>query len=155
MPSKKCFGLGIVLLISVLLSGCSNDFSGNTYSSANVGEVAKTESGIVVSLRRVEIKPDSKDLGVGALAGGVGGAAIGSAFGKGGGKTAAMIGGGLLGAAAGNAIQNRSKPGIEYIVKLDNGDLVTLAQGPEPAITVGQRVFVVKSEKGSSRIVPF
>jgi outer membrane lipoprotein SlyB len=137
-----------------LLSGCSNEFSGDRYQESNAGEVARTDHGTVISLRKVEIKPDGNGLGAGAILGGVGGGLLGSAFGKGGGKILTTAAGALAGGVAGNAIQNKAQDGIEYTVKLDNGSIITLAQGPTPSISVGQGVYVVNSNRGRSRIVP-
>ncbi|MDR3031257.1 MAG: glycine zipper 2TM domain-containing protein [Holosporales bacterium] len=144
-----------LVVVSVIIVGCSNDFSGDKYTSANAGETQKTVRGTVLSLRKVEINPDGVgSLGAGALLGGVGGGLLGSAFGKGGGKILTTAAGAISGAVAGNAIQNRAQEGIEYTVKLESGEVITLAQGLTPMISVGQQVFVVNSEKGRSRIVP-
>jgi outer membrane lipoprotein SlyB len=62
--------------------------------------------------------------------------------------------GAVLGGVAGHAVQNRAKNGVEYTVKLDSGETITLAQGAEPKLSAGQRVYVVNSNKGRSRIVP-
>ena len=140
-------------LSCLLVSGCSNEFSGDNYTSKNAGEVSKTNEGTIISMRKVSLKSDGGP-GAGALVGGVGGGLLGSAFGKGGGKALGVAAGALLGGVAGNAIENRSQDGIEYMVKLDSGATVALAQGPTPALSVGQRVFVIHSEKGKSRVVP-
>lgn len=153
MLFKKYTGLCLILS-AFLFSGCSNDFSGNRYDSVNVGEVSRTDHGTVVSLRKVEIKPNGNDLGAGALLGGVGGGLLGSAFGGGKGKILTSAAGAVVGGVAGNAIQNRAQDGIEYTIKLDSGATITLAQGTQPAISVGQRVYVVNSSKGRSRVVP-
>ena len=144
--------VGVCLILSAFLSGCSNEFSGNRYDSATAGEVSRTEHGTVLSLRKVEIKTDG--IGAGALLGGVSGGLIGSAFGGGNAKILTGTAGAIAGGVAGNAIQNRAQDGIEYTIKLDSGSVITLAQGTEPAISVGQKVYVVHSAKGRSRVVP-
>ena len=146
-------GAGIMLAVVLLVSGCSNDFSGDRYSSKNAGEVARTDHGTVVSLRKIEIKPDNGP-GAGALLGAAGGGLLGSAFGGGRGKLLTSAVGAVAGGVAGHAIQNRAQDGVEYVVKLDTGSTITLAQGPSPAISVGQRVYVVNSTRERSRIVP-
>ena len=74
----------------------------------------------------------------------------------GGGKQKLLTGaaGAVAGGVAGNAIASRAEDGIEYTVKLDNGSVVTIAQGTSPAISVGQKVYIVHSQKGRSRVVP-
>ena len=143
-----------VAVAAVLITGCSNEFSGDSYSHRNAGEVQRADQGTIISMRKVEIKPDSNDLGAGALLGGAGGALLGSAFGKGHGKLLGAGVGAVAGGVAGNAIQNRAQPGMEYTVKLENGSVVVIAQGLSPALSVGQKVSVVNSNKGRSRVVP-
>lgn len=140
------------MLFAVLLSGCaSDDFSGNRYEAASVGEVSRTDKGYVVSLRKVEIKPEGSVAGT-AL-GAVGGGLLGSMFGGGNGKILTTAAGAVAGGVAGNAIASKTQPGIEYTVKLDNGSTITITQGVTPAISVGQRVYVINSNRGRSRIV--
>jgi hypothetical protein len=43
---------------------------------------------------------------------------------------------------------------MEYIVRLDNGALLTVVQGMQPQIAVGQRVYVQESTRGRSRVLP-
>jgi outer membrane lipoprotein SlyB len=141
------------VLATAFLAGCANnEFSGNRYDSANAGEVARTDEGTIVSLRRVSIKPDGSTEAT-AL-GAVGGGLVGSMFGKGGGKLLTTTAGAVAGGVAGNALTSRETEGVEYSVKLGTGAMVTIAQSPEPALSVGQRVFVVNSSKGRSRVVP-
>jgi outer membrane lipoprotein SlyB len=137
---------------ALLLVGCGGDFSGSRYDEAAVGEVSRTDEGTVISLRRVELKPDHSTAG--ALLGGAGGALVGSLFGGGNGKILTTTAGAIAGGVAGNAIGSRAQDGIEYTVQLNNGAVVTLTQGTDPAISVGQRVRVIYSNKGRSRVVP-
>jgi outer membrane lipoprotein SlyB len=139
-------------LSCVVLTGCSGDeFSGNRYMAANVGEAARTDRGTIISLRKVEIKPDGSVLGT-AL-GAVGGGVVGSMFGGGNAKFATAAAGAIVGGVAGHALTSRTTEGVEYTVKLETGALITIAQGPTPVLSVGQQVYIVNSEKGKSRIV--
>lgn len=151
MKFKKSFS--IVLAVStLLLAGCGTDFSGNRYEASAVGEVSRTDRGTVISLRKVELKPESSTAGT-AL-GAVGGGVVGSLFGGGNAKFATAAAGAVAGGVAGNALASRAEEGIEYTVRLENGSIVTIAQGSTPAISVGQKVYIVNSNKGRSRIVP-
>ena len=58
--------------------------------------------------------------------------------------------GGLAGTAADRALTTQG--GMEYVVQLDGGQAVTLVQGPDTQIPVGQRVLVLYGER--ARIVP-
>ncbi len=152
MINKSVLSRVSLVLCALLLTGCStNEFSGNRYEGSAVGEVSRTDRGYVLSLRKVEIKPDGSVAGT-AL-GAVGGGLLGSMFGGGHGKYLTAAAGAVAGGVAGNAIGSKSQEGIEYTVKLDNGSIITITQGTEPYISVGQRVYVVNSNKGRSRIV--
>lgn len=145
--------LSIALAIAaLLLTGCGSEFSGNRYDGATVGEVARTDLGTVISLRKVELK--SEGSAAGTALGAVGGGVLGSLFGGGNAKFATAAAGAVAGGVAGNAIATRGEEGIEYTVKLDSGSVITIAQGKEPAISVGQRVHVINSNRGRSRVVP-
>jgi outer membrane lipoprotein SlyB len=135
----------------LFLCGCSNDFSGNQYSADSVGEVSKAERGVIISMRKVEIKPDGT---AGTLLGAAGGGVIGSMFGRGKGRLLSTAAGAAAGGLAGHAIQSRSQVGLEYTVRLDNGETIMLTQGTDPVLSVGQEVYVVDSKKGRGRIVP-
>jgi outer membrane lipoprotein SlyB len=84
----------------------------------------------------------------------VGGVA-GSAVGGGTGRTLAIIGGALLGALAGNAVEDRmgKKDGLEITVRLDNGETRVIAQEADLPIMMNQRVQVI-SGAGPTRVVP-
>ena len=149
MNFQKAF---VATAFAIALTGCGSEFSGNRYEQSQVGEVSQTTSGVVISLRRVELKPDTSIAGT-AL-GAAGGALLGSMIGGGKQKLLTGAAGAVAGGVAGNAIATRTEDGIEYTVKLDNGAVVTIAQGASPAISVGQKVYIVHSQKGRSRVVP-
>lgn len=142
----------LTLVTAVLLSGCASDYSGNKYDGSAVGEVQRTDRGQVISLRKVELKPEVS--GVGTALGAVGGGLVGGMFGGGNAKILTATAGAVAGGVAGNALATKTQDGIEYTVKLDTGAIVTIAQAPTPAISVGQRVHVIYSQKGRSRVVP-
>lgn len=152
--SSKNNSLICLVLCSLLVCGCANDYSGDTYEGHAVGEVSKANPGTIISMRKIQIKPEGENLGSGALLGGAAGALAGSAFGKGSGKVFAAGLGAIAGGVAGNAIQNRSQNGVEYTIRLDNGSTVVITQGVSPALSVGQNVMVINSNKGRSRVVP-
>lgn len=141
-----------LVICSLMLSGCAGEFSGDRYTSANAGEVQRSDHGTIISLRRIELKPEG--MGAGTALGAVGGGLVGSMFGKGKGKLLGAAAGAVAGGVAGNAIENRSQDGVEYTIRLDTGSVVTLAQGPSPVMSVGQKVYVVNSNRGKSRVVP-
>ena len=104
---------------------------------------ACTSCGTVESIRAVELKGDAS--GLGAVAGGVTGAAVGNQMGRGKGNTAMTILGAAGGALAGNEIEKQVKKHYSYrvTVRMDDGSFRTLSQSTAPAVAVGERVRVV------------
>jgi outer membrane lipoprotein SlyB len=145
-------------LAALALSGCARNINPNVYSEKHVGEASMTYQGVIASARPVEIAGSEKleentaGMGMGALAGGVAGYQIG----KGGGNVAATAGGALLGGLAGAFAQKAltEQSAMEYVVQLTNGSMMTVVQGPENQLSPGQRVLVMVSNDGRSRVVP-
>lgn len=125
------------------LSGCATNVSPNSYSVGAVGQVNRTISATVISARSVDISGTTgTGAGVGIGAGAVAGSAIG---GSGRANLLGAIGGAVVGGLAGAAIeQNATKQmGIEYVVQTENGNLMTLVQGPESNFQPGAQVLVL------------
>jgi outer membrane lipoprotein SlyB len=99
--------------------------------------------GVVVSVKKVKVKGQSNYIG--AIAGGVGGAALGNQVGKGDGKTVATILGAVGGAFAGREIEKQVKSDHRYdvVVRLDNGSSRTLSYANDPGLAAGAKVQVV------------
>ncbi|MEM0988140.1 MAG: hypothetical protein AAGK00_04620 [Pseudomonadota bacterium] len=152
-------GLAGVLLIGALtITGCARTIDPGTYDGASVGEVVRTYEGTVEQVRQVSVEEGAllEENRTGQLIGGVAGGFIGSLFGGGIGKAAAIAGGSVVGAVAGSLVEEEAKrqPALEYIVRDDQGQLVTVVQGPEPSLAPGQRVYVQEGYSGRSRITP-
>ena len=99
--------------------------------------------GVVTSVTKVKVKGKSNYLG--AIAGGVAGAALGNQVGKGDGNTAATVLGAVGGAVAGREIEKRVKSGDRYdvLVKLDNGTSRTVSYENDPGFKSGVKVQFV------------
>lgn len=142
---------------ALLLGACAADIGANQYDSAAVGSVTQALKGTIISVRQITVRDSDRSTGtaVGALAGGLGGSQIGK------GSTAAILGatgGALLGGAVGNMAQKglSSQQGYEYVVQLDNGGVVTVSQGNDVLMAVGQRCMVLYGSSGSrARVIPF
>ena len=154
----KKFLLVAALTTAVLsLSACAPKLGGNDYGVRGVGEVSETLRGTVISMRVINISAkDASTPGVGALGGAVAGGVLGSQVGKGHGPAVIGTLGALGGAALGHYAEGRltEQEGFEYQVQLERGDIVTVSQGAEPRLAIGQRVLVIKSNKDRSRVVP-
>ena len=136
---------------ALALSGCGPSYSPDTYANNAAQQAAKVESGVIAGVRPVHISAQGAVGGVaGAAAGGVAGSQVGvgptSAF--------AAIGGSLIGGIAGVATEHivGDTDGFEYIVRKTNGDMISVAQKDEKALSVGQKVLVIAGPQ--ARIVP-
>lgn len=145
MPMKtRILSLATALF---LLAGCAQNISPDTYSVGGTGKVSKTVPGVIVGARAVSVAGTNK---TGRTVGAAAGAAAGSAIG-GGTRSHILgaIGGALIGGIAGGVAEEgiTAQGAIEYIVETDNGELVTLTQGPDPAFQKGDRVLILYGSK--------
>lgn len=158
----KKTAFGAILLCcagSLVVTGCARNISANTYKAGKVGEAAFTYQGTVLSVREVEVKDSEKleENALGIIGGGAIGGLAGNQVGKGRGQTIATIGGALLGATAGAFAEDQLKTqhGLEIVVRLTNGSVMTVVQGNDLHVQAGQPVLVMVSANGGrSRVVP-
>jgi outer membrane lipoprotein SlyB len=146
---------GVALLagpICLGLAACTPDYSANTYNASAVQQANKTEQGIIVGVRAVDVRAGGAVGAVtGAAAGGIAGSTIGtgstsSAFGA--------LGGGLLGGLIGTGVEHATGDthAWEYVVRKPGGDLVSVTQKDDPPMAVGEHVLVIAGAQ--ARIVP-
>ena len=118
----------VALMVSV--AACSHP-SSTTYGDREVGHTIETAQGSVVSSRVVDVAGEPGFIGAGA------GAAVGAAGGglavNGPASLLVAIVGGLVGAGIGYMAEKQisDRDGIEYILQMDDGRLVTLVQNRE------------------------
>lgn len=146
-----------LITTSLLISGCAPKLGGHDYNVKGVGEVSKTLKGVIIGARSVMINAhNNSQMGAGAAIGGISGALLGSQIGGGRGQILTGVLGGLLGGGAGHLAEGhlQNQEGMEYQVQLHNGEVITLSQGAEPKMSVGQRILVIESNRDRSRIVP-
>ena len=117
-----------LLILPLLATACVSSTS-STYSGGDVGNVIETEPGTVVSARIVDIK-GGENSGVGAVAGAAAGGTAGYAVGSGDSRGLTTVLGGLAGAGAGYLAERslRGREGIEYVIRMDDGRVITLVQ---------------------------
>jgi outer membrane lipoprotein SlyB len=103
---------------------------------------ACSDCGVVAGVRVVE--KEGKASGVGAVAGGVGGALLGSQLGKGNGKTALTVAGAAGGAYAGHQVEKSMKKtkSWEVSVKLEGGSTRNFSYAAEPGFRAGDKVRI-------------
>ena len=147
---------GVALLASVaLVSGCAKpSASANVYTYGQAQRDQVVRNGTVINVRPITIQ-NERTSGAGVVAGGAVGGVGGSTIGGGTGRTLAVLGGAILGALAGDAVEDRSgkKDGLEITVRLDNGETRVIAQEADVSLVLNQRVQVV-SGAGPTRVVP-
>ena len=140
-----------------MFTSCAREISSDVYHASHVGEASMTYPGVIIHARQVSAVEHERleENGLGIIGGGIGGALAGSQFGKGDGNTVATVGGALVGATAGAFAEKalKTQTAMEYIVQLDNGQSMTVVQGPQPTFSPGQPVFVIIGQQGRSRVI--
>ena len=153
---KRQLAVLLPAFAALLMSSCGRYISSENYTASQVGEASMTHRGVVIGMREVTVQNADKlgDNATGAVAGGVAGGVLGNALGhKSGVATAA---GALAGAVGGAFLENRlsSQQAYEYQVEIENGQILTVVQGKEERLYVGQPVYVIGSWQGRSRVIP-
>jgi len=153
MPNRFVVIL-FLALAAAPLGACSSQFGGNTVDASGANQVNRVLPGVVVASQPVTIRGESgRSIGgaVGSVAGGIAGSTLGTSNVEGAlGAIGGAVVGGLLGAAAGDRVGNET--GVEYIVRLEDGQTVTVVQGAEPVLEAGQRVLIVYGRQ--VRVIP-
>jgi outer membrane lipoprotein SlyB len=141
------------LAAALMAVGCKTDISGSSYSAGSVGNVNRAVEATVISKREVFIHGSNE---TGAAVGATGGAIAGGNAGGDDalGIIAGAIGGAVVGGLIGGAAEKdaTNQKGIEYVVKTENGVLLTVVQGHDPPIENGQKVIVLYGSR--SRLIP-
>lgn len=134
------------------LAACGPDYSPNTYSGAAAQQANKVDQGMVVGVRRVDIRAQAT---TGAVTGGaVGGIAGSQAPGSGVVSAIGALGGSLIGGIIGSSAEQAATDttAYEYVVRKPNGDLISVTQKDEVPLAIGQNVLVIAGTQ--ARIVP-
>ena len=136
-------------LVALLgLSACAGPRNTNTtYSPSDIGRSAQVSYGVIVSMRPVTIQGQS---GVGTLGGAAAGGVAGSFIG---GdprvNTLGAIGGAILGGLAGTAVERSVNTGeaMEFIIREDDGQTVSVVQTNEERFQAGERVVLTRGAR--------
>jgi outer membrane lipoprotein SlyB len=144
--------LAALIAATALTAGCQRNISANSYAAGSVGQVNRTVRGTIISARPVEIGGTQSGLGAGA--GAAAGGLVGSQMGRGSGNALATLGGVIAGGVAGAMIEesNTRQTGMEYVVETENGALLTVVQGSDTILQVGQKALVMYGNR--ARVVP-
>ena len=144
--------LATLLIGLLLLTGCMESRAGNVYTRDQARTSQSVNYGTILRVELVTI--EGSQSGAGTLAGGAMGGVLGSAVGSGSGRAIATVGGAILGGAAGAAAEKglTTAQGVELEVELDNGELLVVVQENDAVYRVGDRVRVLRDNKGTTRI---
>ena len=142
----------LMAIITVYLTGCVSSRSGQVYSRDHARQAQNVENGTVESVKEVVIEGTKTPIGT--AAGGVAGGVLGSTVGGGSGRKIATVIGALAGAAAGTMAEEgiTRKPGLEIIVKKDNGQTIVVVQEADVIISAGDRVRIITAADGTTRV---
>jgi outer membrane lipoprotein SlyB len=131
------------ILASALLAGCQPTYSPDQYASAAAQLANKVDQGVVVGVRAVRISADTTLVtGTTAAAGGIAGSEVGAGAGGAFGALGGTVAGGVVGNAVGHV--EGDTDGFEYIVRKDNGDLMSVTQKDMAPLGIGAHVLIIE-----------
>ena len=135
-------------VLALGVSACAPANTNTTYTSADIGRTAQIAYGVIVSMRAVEVQ--GRQSGVGTLGGAAAGATAGSFIG--GGSRANIlgaIGGAIIGGVVGTAVEQGVSTGsaVEFIIREDNGQTISLVQTNEEQFRPGERVVLTRGAR--------
>lgn len=147
----------LLLPICMLLFACAGEVGADRYETSAAGQVNSADTGVVLSVRQVIIEDTKGSVGKigGSVAGGAAGSMIGGSPAV---RVIGAVGGAIVGGIAGGAAQNKlsEQKGLEYIIRLDSGRVVTITQGMDNVLSSGQRCVVLGARGGErARVVPY
>ncbi len=134
---------------AVTLTGCTFPSSRHTISSSQANVMQNLDVGTVSSVREVNIEGDKTNLGL--FGGGVVGGAAASG-GRGVGGAVVQAAGSVVGAVAGQAVEEVAtrKRAQEVTVRLDDGRMVVVTQESRDGLfRDGDRVRILNSHGGA------
>jgi len=139
---------------ALLLASCRDPYSPDSYAPGAVQQASKVDRAVITSERTVDVGASGLGSGIGAGAGAAAGGIGGSQAGSGGGNAIATLGGVLIGGLIGLVLEHAiiDTQATEYILRKDNGDMMSVTQKDKQPLAAGQRVFIIYGVQ--ARIVP-
>src|SRR5437899_12487015 len=144
----KLFPRISAVVLALLLAACAAP-------GAQAPGSMEVRQGVIEQITPMDLQ-SSQHTGVGAVVGGLAGVGLGSLIGGGTGRDVAMVAGAIGGAIAGNEVQkryDRPVPGQEIVVRVKSGVLVSVSQPVNPALRMGQPVYIEGSGE-NARVLP-
>jgi outer membrane lipoprotein SlyB len=127
------------LLSTIIGAGCASSASSKVYPRYQAQQAWTVEYGKVAGLDSVLIEGERSYLG---QAGGGSGRGVAGAVGA------------VAGAVAGDAVEERvtRQQGLQITVDLDEGPTVAIVQAADQPFAVGERVKVLRGQRGAARV---
>lgn len=136
---------------SLCLTGCTLPSSSKTLSTGQVGQMQKISVATIIKVTDVTIDGTRTNMGQygGAVLGGA--AAMPRGGVTGGGDALAVAGASVVGAIAGQAIEEyvTRKRAQEITIQMGNGDVFVVVQPSPPSFQVGDKVNVIHGPNGA------
>jgi outer membrane lipoprotein SlyB len=132
---------------AVSLSACATSGDGN----GGPGEM-EIRTGRIEQITLTQMQTNH-DTGIGAVLGGVGGAALGSLVGGGTGRDVAMVAGALGGNYVEKKHYDQPKEAEQVIVRMNSGVLVSVTQPINQSLAKGMKVYI-EGSGNEARVVP-
>jgi outer membrane lipoprotein SlyB len=146
---RACFS---VLLAAFVVTGCASSASSKIYPRHQAQQAWTVEYGRVTGIDNVTIEGEHTYLG--HAGGGYIGYEVGRAVVDGSGRGVAGAVGAVAGAAAGGAIEERAtrQDGLQITVDLEKGPAIAIVQADDERFQVGERVKVLRGQRGAARV---
>ncbi len=140
------------LLVISVGAGCASSASSKVYPRQQAQQAWTVEYGKVTGVDEVTIEGERSYLG--RAGGGYVGYEVGRAVVDGSGRGVAGAVGAVAGAVAGDAVEERAtrQPGLQITVDLDEGATVAIVQATDQPFAVGERVKVLRGQRGAARV---
>jgi outer membrane lipoprotein SlyB len=140
------------LLSAVIGAGCASSASSKVYPRYQAQQAWSVEYGKVAGIDSVLIEGERSYLG--RAGGGYIGYELGRAAVDGSGRGVAGAVGAVAGAVAGDAVEERAtrEQGLQITVNLDEGSTVAIVQAADQPFAVGERVKVLRGQRGAARV---
>lgn len=150
----KTAAFGAAVCLVVLSAGCTFPSSKRVVSRQQAGQLQRIEYGTVEKVNDVVIAGQRGPIGL--YGGGAAGAASMGGTGHGVGRDLAQVGGAVVGAVGGQAVEEAvtRKDAREMVIKMDNGAMVLVTQAGPPEFGVGERVAVANGPGGARVLAP-
>ncbi|HSD74721.1 MAG TPA: hypothetical protein VLB75_08115 [Steroidobacteraceae bacterium] len=142
----------VTLLVTALASGCASSASSKVYPRHQAQQAWTVEYGKVADIDTVTIEGDRSYLG--RAGGGYIGYEVGRAAVDGSGRGVAGAVGAVAGAVAGDAVEEHvtRQQGLQITVDLEEGPTVAIVQAADQTFALGERVKVLRGQRGAARV---